>query len=222
YTRLSPYDSTLHTQHMEASSDFCDAAPFLEDEEWYRDAIPNDPTVMTHIREIAVKGRTSTPWLSVKMKIPARIEYCVKIVENYQRRCLGVRVDLSEDSEGRVLLDSISEKVLSFTDVPFTWRRFCELLYDPLRNYSDVSKYIRALSRVIDVQMTEKECQANLRLQPQPIQSFTPVQIFFDECNLKISDRKRVYKSVEDAKKRLKLAVEEEKENRLLKANGHK
>ncbi|KAK6060218.1 hypothetical protein COOONC_02122 [Cooperia oncophora] len=192
----------------------------LEDEQFFMEGNCSDPIVLKHVREIAVDGRSATPWLSVKEKIPARIEYCVRIVENYQKRCLGGEIDLSSGTEGRALLDMIINKVLSFDDAPFTWRRFCELLYDPLRNYSNAMKYLRALCKVIDVQMTVKESQNLRRLQPEPFQSFTPVRLFFDESNVKSTDRKRVSEDVEEAKKRLKLNVEEDKENDNIQSGG--
>lgn len=118
----------------------------------------------------------------------------MRTLQNHLYKSSGECVFLLEGTEGRVLLNEVFDKVRSVDDMPFTWRRyvhyvififsyfhfhsivrFCELLYDPLRNYSHPLKYTRALHKIINVVSTVKECQNRRRKHSKSTLVSTPV-----------------------------------------------
>ncbi|VDL66636.1 unnamed protein product [Nippostrongylus brasiliensis] len=168
--------------------------------------------ISDHIRDVAVDGHSCITWDEIKAKLPARVENCLKIVCNHHRRRTGQVTDLGDGSETRDLLKTVITKALSFNDLPFTWRRFCELLYDPLRHYSHPMKYLRALFRVINVETTLKESIALRREQPPSHPNFASISLFFDDSMTQAS-QKRPMEDTLTARKVARGATNEDKEN---------
>ncbi|EGT42227.1 hypothetical protein CAEBREN_10646 [Caenorhabditis brenneri] len=54
-------------------------------------------------------------------------------------------------------MEFILDKAKGFDGFPFTWQRLCELLTEPMKHYSTVDKFLRAVDKVINVVTTINE-----------------------------------------------------------------
>jgi hypothetical protein len=55
--------------------------------------------------------------------------------------------------EDSPLREIILERLQAIESTPITWQRLCELVYDPGKNYNCVSKWMRAVYKVLQVNL---------------------------------------------------------------------
>ncbi|VDM55564.1 unnamed protein product [Angiostrongylus costaricensis] len=111
-------------------------------------------TFMNYLCDVVKKKTPSLPWNDVSKEFLIFFKDFVERTEDDFEKLSGKVQDLREEWEITRIYHFIVEKVMAFDSFPFTWRRFCELLYDPLKNYKKMLPFMHALERVINVRTT--------------------------------------------------------------------
>uniref|UniRef100_A0A0K0CZ21 MADF domain-containing protein n=1 Tax=Angiostrongylus cantonensis TaxID=6313 RepID=A0A0K0CZ21_ANGCA len=117
-------------------------------------------TFTKYLDDIIKKETPSLSWSDVSKEFLLFFKDFVERTEEGFEKLTGKVQDLRGEWEITRIYHFVIAKVEAFENFPFTWRRFCELLYDPFKNYKRMMPFMHALERVINVPTTDRSCRS--------------------------------------------------------------
>ncbi|VDP44410.1 unnamed protein product [Heligmosomoides polygyrus] len=114
----------------------------------------HDIVFADYLESIARGGPSVMTWDEVSLEFPAFFKEFFNRAARHYNRFTSFKVDLEQDSEVRLIFRFILDKVETFNDFPFTWKRICEIIIEPRRYYDKMISLMRGLQRVINVETT--------------------------------------------------------------------
>jgi len=115
-------------------------------------------TIPQHLEEylvgVAKNGYTLYPWQTIKTLFKVKLE---KVIADFADISPAENVPTMpnvEEFKFEEMKTRIFEQLESYTGVPFTIQRLCELITQPYSNYKRIDKFLRGLERVMLVVST--------------------------------------------------------------------
>jgi len=164
-----------------------------------------------YLVNIAKSGHTQYPWVKIKTLFKVKLEnviadfIAISPVENVPAMP-NVEEFKFEEMKSRVF-----EQLESYTGIPFTIQRLCELLTQPTKNYKRIDTFLRALVKVMTVVSTIPPF-------PVPAGSWSGISNGFGESTINLGQEpsastgcsRRMVDSLESPAKRMRLSIEED------------
>jgi len=116
------------------------------------DAVPK--TLDDYLEYIARTGNTVFPWPKIKPLFRFKLE---KVISEFYQSCPvddTPQVPNVEPFKFGTIKEKIFEQLESFTGIPFTIQRLCELMTQPKKHYRRTDKFMRGLEKIMLVVST--------------------------------------------------------------------
>ena len=118
------------------------------------DAVPK--TLDDYLEYIARTGNTVFPWPKIKPLFRFKLE---KVISEFYQSCPvddTPQVPNVEPFKFGTIKEKIFEQLESFTGIPFTIQRLCELMTQPKKHYRRTDKFMRGLEKIMLVGLSRE------------------------------------------------------------------
>jgi len=156
---------------------------------------------------VAKTGNTVFPWPKIKPVVRAKLDAIIGDFNTAMPEEQVPKMPNVDTFKFGEMKQRIFEQLESYSGIPFTMQRLCELLTQPKRHYKRVDKFMRGLEKVMLVVST---------VEPMPFSGSEEVNTVREVSKDKVEDRKERESdsvSMESPSKRIRLSSAEEEES---------